>query len=383
MKRHLPSVILTMAIAVASFIAVSLTPLSGSALATTTGTKTLPGPSAAVGGLIEASSCVAGPICVALGWNHHGNTSYLWAARWQGDGWTRLQAPPEGNRSGPGITAISCTTKSWCMVTGTNDRNRPIAEELIGTQWTTVRVPAVKGSSNFSIFKVSCETSQWCVGVGSYVANKPNYSDATFLVSETWNGSTWRIVPIDSPRTYAPQLDPGMVDGGEHPTASPQQISCVSKRFCMLAGFWMGVFVEEWNGRSWTKVTAPNAPIPGYDSEFSGGTCLSTTFCIAVGGYPVSNAAWRPLIEQWNGRSWHIVTMPRLPHYFNGKPGFNITGVECSSTTRCEAFGDQTIENSGVNGLMWNGRSWRYVATGIRRSAEVVCLSNDHCQLMG
>jgi hypothetical protein len=270
------------------------------------------------------------------------------------------------------------------MVTGSDRQNRPVAEELIGTKWTTLRVPTLRGSSDFSIYKLSCRSPKWCVGVGSYVANKRNYSDATFLVSENWNGSTWRIVPIDSPRTYAPQIDPGFVDGGEHPTASPQQISCVSKRFCMLAGFWMGPFVEEWNGQIWSKVAAPNAPNrPGYDSEFSGGTCLSTTFCVAVGGYPVSNAAWRPLIEQWNGRSWQIVALPQLPQYFNGKPGFNITSVECSSTRLCEAFGDQSIPNTGVNGLMWNGRSWRYVATGSRDKFELVCLTLSHCQLIG
>jgi hypothetical protein len=259
-----------------------------------------------------------------------------------------------------------------------------MAEDLVGTHWTTLKVPTVKGSMDFSIFKLNCQSSTWCVGVGSYVANKRDYTDATFLVSEVWNGSTWRIVPIDSPRTYAPQIDPGMVNGGEHPTASPQQISCVSKTFCVLSGFWKGVFVEEWNGARWSEVAAPNAPSrPGYDSEFSGGTCLSTTFCVATGGYAVSNAAWRPLIEQWNGRTWQIVTLPKLPQYFNGKPGFSLTTVECSSSKLCEAFGDQSIPSSGVNGLMWNGRAWRYVATGISDKAKFVCLSSDHCILVG
>jgi hypothetical protein len=96
----------------------------------------------------------------------------------------------------------------------------------------------------------------------------------------------------------------------------------------------------------------------------------------------VSNAAWRPLIEQWNGRSWRIETLPRLPQYFNGKPGFSISGVECTSTTVCEAFGDHTIMSSGVNGLTWNGRTWRYVATGNRERAELVCLNSEHCDLI-
>jgi hypothetical protein len=219
--------------------------------------------------------------------------------------------------------------------------------------------------------------------VGSYVANKRNYTDATFLVSEVWNGSTWRIVPIDSPRTYAPQIDPGMVAGGDHPTAAPQQVSCVSKKFCVLAGFWTGVFVEEWNGHRWSEVPAPNATgHRAFGSEFSAGTCVSATFCVAVGGYAVSNAASRPLIEQWNGHTWRIVTLPRLPQYFNGEPGFSLTRVECSSSQLCEAFGVQVIPNSGVNGLMWNGRTWRYVATGNRARSALVCLTNNHCEMV-
>lgn len=371
-------------LALIGMIAMSVSPLSGSAIAAaSTGLRTLPEPSAAAGGLINVSSCVAGPVCVSLGWNHHGNSTYLWAARWRDDTWTRLSGPPEGNSSGTGLTAISCANKTWCMVTGTNARSSPIAEVLIGTHWMTLRVPTVKGSTNFALSELDCRSSTWCVGVGSYVANKRNYTDASFLVSEVWNGSKWRIVPIDSPRTYAPQIDPGMVAGGDHPTAAPQQVSCVSKRFCVLTGFWTGVFVEEWNGHRWSEVHAPNAQgNPAFASEFSGGTCVSTTFCVATGGYAVSNAAWRPLIEQWNGHTWQIVTLPRLPQYFNGKPGFSLSRVECSSTNLCEAFGDQSIPNSGVNGLVWNGRTWRYVATGNRTRAVVVCLTKNHCELM-
>jgi hypothetical protein len=384
MKRHTCVVLLAATVAAASFIAVSVAPLSNSALAAvSTGALTLPEPSLAVGGLIDATSCVAGPVCVSLGWNHHGNDTYIWAARLQGGAWTRFPAPPEDNTSGANVTAISCTSKTWCMVTGSVGQHRAFAEDLNGTHWTGLKVPTVKRSLDFSIYKLSCESPTWCVGVGSYVANKKNYTDATFLVSEVWNGSTWRMVRIDSPRTYAPQIDPGMVDGGDHPTASPQQISCVSPKFCVWVGFWQGVFVEEWNGLRWSKVPAPNASArPGFDSEFSDGTCVSTTFCVATGGYAVSNAAWRPLIEQWNGRSWRIETLPRLPQYFNGKPGFSISGVECTSTTVCEAFGDHTIMSSGVNGLTWNGRTWRYVATGNRERAELVCLNSEHCDLI-
>jgi hypothetical protein len=266
--------------------------------------------------------------------------------------------------------------------TGTYPRTHPVAEALIGTHWTTLSIPTTKGSTNFSLFELDCQSSTWCAGVGSYVANKRNYSDAQFLVSEVWNGSKWRIVPIDSPRTYAHQIDPGMVAGGDHPTAAPQQMSCVSETFCVFTGFWTGVFVEQWNGHRWSEVAAPNAATrPAYDSEFTGGTCTSATFCVASGGFAVSNAAWRPLIEQWNGQTWQIATLPRLPQHYNGKPGFRLSKVYCASSKLCVAYGDEGLSSPGMNNLEWNGRTWRYVATVHRAGLVLVCLNNYECHL--
>jgi hypothetical protein len=384
MKRPIVSVVLLATLALSGLFAPALSPLLGSASASTY-SRILPKPPLARGGMIESTSCVAGPVCVSIGWNHHGNNPYLWAERWQDGQWAALPPPHQGNLSGQTFPTISCTTKTWCMATGSNEpmlSNHPFAEELVGSHWTTLRIPIVKNSTDFSLFHLDCRSSTWCVGVGNYVANQKNYSDATFLVSEVWNGSTWQIVPVDSPRTYAPQTDPGMVNGGAHPTASPQELSCVSKKFCVFTGFfWNGVFVEQWNGHRWSKVAAPNDPLrPAGDSEFSGGTCVSTTFCVATGGYAVSNAAWRPLIEQWNGQTWQIATLPKLPQYFNGKPGFRLTNVECSSSKFCEAFGDPGFATRGVNGLTWNGRTWRYVTTAHRTDPALVCLTHDYCE---
>ena len=386
MRHHLAPRILSVAVAFTVAVGLSSLPLLGSEVAAaSTTTKTVPEPSMEAGGSITASSCVRGPVCVVLGWNHHGNSPYLWAARWRDNTWTKLSAPPEGENSGMGASTISCTSTTWCMATGSNGLNpgnHPIAEELTGTHWTTLPVPVLKGSTDFSLYELHCQSKQWCVGVGSYVANKPSYSDAQFLVSEVWNGSTWRIVPIFSPRTYAPQIDPGMVAGGEHPTAAPQAISCVSKTFCVLAGFWTGVFVEEWNGLRWSKVAAPNAPLrPRYDSEFTGGTCVSTTFCVATGGYAVSNAAWRPLVEQWNGQSWRVATLPKLPQHYNGKPGFRLSQVSCASSNFCVASGNAGLSSPVLNNLQWNGVTWRYVVAKSEPRLTLVCLTKNECNL--
>ncbi len=384
MKRESLRVLLTLSLAIVGAVATSVSP-SGSAVATTsTSSTTLPKPSESVGGSIQTSSCVKGPVCVSLGWNHHGNHGYLWAARWQDRQWTRLAVPRDAT-GGDDLT-ISCTSSHWCMATGSSRLtpvNSPIADELIGTQWTSLPVPTVKDSTNFSLYKLDCRSPTWCISVGSYVANKPHYLDATYLVSEVWNGSKWRIVPIHSPRTDAHPIDPGFTAGGLHPTAAPQQISCVSRSFCFVVGFFTGVFVEKWNGRRWSNVAAPNEPIgPGYDPEFSGGTCISTTFCVAAGGYPVSNAAWRPLIEQWNGQRWRIVTLPRLPQRYNGKPGYRLSNVYCASSILCVAYGDTALTSAGLKNLTWNGQRWRYATAESRKGLSIICQTTNNCGLV-
>jgi hypothetical protein len=385
-KRYFPRQIRVLAVVVAVVVGIAGAPLLP---AVTAGafevTRSVPMPSMAIGGSIETASCVSGPVCVALGWNHHGNTSYYWLARWQDQAWTKLPNPLKGISVGGSDPAISCASSTWCMTTGADGLsigNHPVADELVGTQWTSLPVPTPRGSTDFSLFKLDCRSSTWCVAVGSYVANEPNYTDATFLVSEVWNGSTWRIVPIYSPRTYAPQVDPGMVAGGEHPTAAPQQLSCTSTTFCVVAGFWAGVFVEEWNGHRWSQMHAPNEPHSGTgSSEFSGGTCVSATFCVATGGYDVANGVWRPLVEQWNGQQWRIATLPGLPKFFQRHNGFRLTQVECASTDNCLAFGNAQFPTSGVNALKWNGHSWSYAAVGNMTTPVFACLTSKDCYL--
>src|SRR2546427_1585311 len=60
-------------------------------------------------------------------------------------------------------------------------------------------------------------------------------------------------------------------------------------------------------------------------------SCVSVTFCVAVGGYRAPGE-FRTLIESWDGRAWHIVPSPRP-----GDSGLN--GVSCVSVTSCTAVG--------------------------------------------
>jgi hypothetical protein len=347
--------------------------------------RVVPAPKFQSGGFEMTRSCVLGPVCVAIGWNHHGNTAYLWAARWKYLWWTRLPGPPDAGIPGAGgQLTVSCATAQWCMATGSATLNNlgasaPYSAVLDGTRWTLHAVPSPKGSTDFSLTHVDCLSASWCMATGLYVASKPDYKDAQFLVSEVWNGVSWKIVHIFSPRTNAPQLDPGFCAGCDHPTAGLQALTCASRSFCIVVGAWTGVFVEQWDGHRWAKVHAPDAPgYPSGDSELSGATCTSVTSCVAVGGYSIANGIWSPLVEQWNGSEWGLVPLPRNPHGINHVGGFMLRGVACASSRYCISLGESETLLKRLS-LEWNSRRWVYVKINPVENGAIVCLTSKFC----
>lgn len=359
----------------------------GVPVSTRTGLGAIRPPDLASGGLIMTSSCVLGPVCVEIGWNHHGERGYTWAARWQDGRWRELPAPPAIGVPGVASMTLSCSSASWCMVTGsvqTSDRGVmiPYSAALHGRTWTRERVPNPKGASDLSLNLLDCLSPSWCMATGSYVASKPDYTDAQFLQSDLWDGTGWHSVAIYSPRTYLHQIDPGMSPGGNHPTAELGQLACVTRTFCMVAGSWVdGAFIEQWNGRRWSEVHAPDQPgYPKGDTELSGAACPSASFCVAVGGYGIANGIWGAFVDQWNGHTWVHVVMPKNFHGINYYGGIMMRRVECASERDCVSF---AVLNRDLPGgelaVEWDGASWRYREVGTFVGGALVCLTHRFC----
>jgi len=129
---------------------------------------------------------------------------------------------------------------------------------------------------------------------------------STVSAGPTTSG-TWSIVTTPDPS----------------PTQSNQfsSVSCVSASFCMAVGSYAGAsnqsgLVSEWNGTAWTLLTAPTPsadpdnPNSTVDNVLDSVSCTSTTFCAAVGD---QSGDGEPLAEEWNGSSWSIVATPDVP----------------------------------------------------------------------
>ena len=84
---------------------------------------------------------------------------------------------------------------------------------------------------------------------------------------------------------------------------------------------------------SWVLQSSPNAPAPA-QSLLYGDSCMSTTFCVAVG--VAATAADAPLIEMWNGIDWSIAPITLGAEVLDS--------VSCTSNTFCMAVLRQSKE---------------------------------------
>ena len=138
---------------------------------------------------------------------------------------------------------------------------------------------------------------------------------------EHWDGISWSVTPNPNPvGAPAPVL---------------RAVSCPSANSCFAVGNANGTFnnpkagnslAEHWDGTSWSIMTNPASAI-GTDLE--GVSCRTTTSCVAVGQYHVTDIAGKTLAEQWNGKSWKITPSPNPPGYKNSQ----LAGVSCPSAT--------------------------------------------------
>lgn len=154
---------------------------------------------------LSGVSCAGARDCTAVGWNNAtGNTRPL-AASWDGKHW-RVHAVPLPDSATAGLLdAVSCTSPSACMATGT-DFNHPggptLAERWNGKTWRVERTP---NPPNFSTSRaevvlggVSCASAKACTAIGEY---DPGGRTEYFI--EFWNGKRWQLEPAPHPVDFA------------------------------------------------------------------------------------------------------------------------------------------------------------------------------------
>ena len=251
----------------------------------------------------------------------------------------------------------SCVSATFCEAVGVGPNNAgfyvPIAEVWNGKSWLPQPVPTPSGSGFQSLNGVSCVSATFCEAVGGGLA-------------EVWNGTTWAIQPTPN--------GSGLIG-----------VSCLSVTFCEAVGGYTNTagFVlpqaEVWDGTSWTLQSAPSPSGFAY-SQLNGVSCVSATFCEAVGQANGPNGS--ALAEVWDGTSWTQQAIPNPPGVASGG-SVKMHSVSCASASACEAVG----EAQGVVGSLveaWNGTSWALQASPTTAGfSGVSCVSANDCEAVG
>ena len=307
--------------------------------------------------VLRRVSCASATFCVAVGYTEEkpgypaGQRALL--ETWDGAAWHMAPRPATALPSSV-LNDVACTSSSYCVAVGTQEkvvtsglgfRQYVLVDAWNGTRWIVQRMPRAARYGE-ELLGVSC-ASRACMAVGSYNANHvPGVGDGQPL-AEHWDGRRWTVDHLSDRNLYFPEL---------------KSVSCVSRSFCLAVGQYetsqnataAGPYAARWNGKRWTEA---RGGLPKY-APLYGVSCVTTSFCLAAGQY--NSQLWpkegssATLIEAWNGSQWGRSATPAVPNptlpepfsYQADNPG--LTGISCLASVGCTAVGAQGA--GGLNG---------------------------------
>jgi hypothetical protein len=301
-------------------------------------------PAGATTGGLTMVSCAAAKSCVAIG--EYSRGSEILAESWNGRTWTAGKLPPPAGLQ-ININALSCPAVNDCLAAGYYAKTGgymtyPLADWWNGRKWTPVQLPHPAKSIFVYLYGVSCATARSCVAVGE--ADLSTGTGGAF--ADTWNGRTWSDSMLPAPRGSF--------------TDALSGVSCASATSCVAVGRYSPrsgttQLAEFWNGRTWRAASVPGPPT-GLLGLIS---CMpKTASCLAVGDDASSTYS-----SVWNGSSWKNFTIPAP----RTDPSISVYGLSCPSAAGCVAVGIAAPSNASSTfsaySWVWNGKSWRAVAT--------------------
>ena len=326
---------------------------------------------------LNSVSCSSRSFCVAVG--YYRNRSYAEKTlieRWDGHSWgvTKSANTKYGKDK---LASVSCTSSSFCMAVGWDSEFEVgftnVIEEWNGSTWTMIdRQPRVFAK----LEGVQCFSPTRCVAVG--------YDEKAMNVPQTlveqWNGLRWSVIPS------ANEASGNVMFNDLH------GLSCVNSSRCLAVGSFeelnndQRTEVEHNIGGQWSLVRSPD---PGASADaFFAVSCPVAQLCFAVGDLaPVAHSGhgYRPLIERWNGTTWHKVANPTSPF-----PNDVLTSIACVDARLCFAVGVENQDSSGHSILdQWNGRTWSTLRPPVSQAPGgvplngVTCVNASDCYAVG
>jgi hypothetical protein len=338
--------------------------------------------------IVQDVSCFHAGDCVAVGDNatSTGSDDTPLAYLWNGRAWTALSVPlPSGTRYGY-LTSVSCKT-GGCLAVGGYQRGSsfyPLEDDWTGARWVQHLPLIPSGAADTYPTSVSCYSASFCVATGGYVP--AGHSTELESFAEVYNGSSWR--------TSRPSLPSSPYAYNEFTT-----VSCPASNSCLLAGIYAssdnGYFhtlLDSFDGAHWKVLTdASPTPQQGSADYVNSLSCTSPAACVAVGevgSNATSTTTYHAFAEALNGSAWTLASTGFLA---SGTQSI-LDGVSCVSPTFCAAIGGQGPYNWDTTGkgvyALWNGSTWSphvvYPPSGDGSYLfGVQCLATNYCVASG
>lgn len=326
-------------------------------------------PSGTSSGQLEAVSCVASAICMAVG---SATSGYLVGEVWDSRGWTPAPMPhvPDAR-----LTSVSCTSSAACTAVGQIVKaGPPLALALLWRtgKWALQALPSPHGAPTTELSGVSCTSTTSCSAIGYYDTASSSI-DVPF--SESWNGAVWSLafVPIVK----------GALDTFMYGITCTTAAQCLAVGYTILPGA-TRTLTEQWSGKNWVIQTTPN-PLSPLPTTLNAVACTSASSCDAVGDYesPASPADQISLGEQWNGSRWAAELAA------DGLVSADLVGLSCTGSA-CMAVGsfDPTSTTRDALAESWNGSKWSIVTavapTNVAAELTAVsCTTASSCMAVG
>jgi hypothetical protein len=323
-----------------------------------------PSASRGVDPTLSGVSCVSASFCIAVGVDVAANSFRTLTETWNGSHWSVVSSPNKGTGSNY-LSAVSCVSASSCTAVGhyanAQRTERTLIESWDGSTWSVV--PSADNTGDNYLAGVSCVSASSCTAVGHYSVTIEGNEQT---LAESWDGSTWSIVP-------SPNSGSGSTLAG---------VDCISASSCTAVGdSSAGTLVESWDGSTWSVVPSPNV---GTESNIlSGVSCVTASFCTAVGASYSFDGA-QILVETWDGSTWSVASS-------GGSEETSLDSVSCSSASSCTAVGsssNSSLEVDQTVAELWNGSTWSMVTSPDQRVftdelGGVSCVSASFCTAVG
>jgi hypothetical protein len=267
--------------------------------------------------------------------------------------WQIISSPNATEYPSSGLSAVSALspTNAWAVGSTSYMDGGPIQsliEQWDGSAWHVIASPGKDGLGGVAAVSA---TDVWAVGSLSSHQVRP-----TTLI-ERWNGTQWSLVRNPNPGPFSDTLNGVAAISATEVWAVGESVTATNTTQPLI---------ERWDGTAWRVGSSP-VPAGATASHFSAITRIPGTSQLwAVGsariGPPPAGMLgfFQPLIERWDGASWHIIPSPTLPSRTDGS---SLNSVVALSATDAWAVGDYTVsEHTYALIAHWDGSAWKLVA---------------------